>query len=118
MHADAAYAELLRHLREQTLLASCSELLAWDEETCMPPQGVRHRGDQLALLAGIEHDRLTHPRFGELLEVIESSDLVRENDAPAAAIVREFRRRYHRLVRVPRPLVEERTRTISIAQQQ
>src|SRR5262245_6222174 len=40
MNAQEAYAELLRRSREQALLASCSEILAWDEETYMPPGGV------------------------------------------------------------------------------
>jgi len=33
MQAQAAYEELIRRAREESLLASCAELLGWDEET-------------------------------------------------------------------------------------
>ena len=39
--------------REQALLASCSELLAWDERTYLPPGGVVHRAGQMAVMAVI-----------------------------------------------------------------
>ena len=32
MQAQAAYDELIRRTREASLLASCAELLGWDEE--------------------------------------------------------------------------------------
>ena len=36
MQASAAYDELIRRSREEALLASCAELLGWDEETYLP----------------------------------------------------------------------------------
>ena len=45
MRAQDAYDELLRRSREETLLASCAELLGWDEETYLPPGGVGHRAN-------------------------------------------------------------------------
>ena len=62
MKAKAAYEELIRLARERALLASCVALLAWDEETYMPPGGAAHRAEQLAYLAGLEHDKATDPR--------------------------------------------------------
>ena len=59
MTADTAYAKLIRATQEAGLLESCAELLAWDEDTCMPAGGVEHRGRQMALLAGLVHDRWT-----------------------------------------------------------
>ena len=44
MDARAAYDELIRHTREESLLASCQELLGWDELTYMPRAGAAHRG--------------------------------------------------------------------------
>ena len=40
MTPDAAYEEMLRLVREETVLASCLELLEWDEEVCMPRNAV------------------------------------------------------------------------------
>ena len=52
-----AYDELIRRSRELATLASCSAVLGWDEQTYMPPGGAAHRGNQMALLAGLHHER-------------------------------------------------------------
>jgi carboxypeptidase Taq len=118
MTAQAAYEELVRRVREQALLGSCAVLLSWDEETYMPPGGVEYRGEQSALLAGLHHQQATHPRLGELLAAVEGSALLADPLCPEAVNVREIRRAYDRAVRVPRPLVEELARTVSLAQQE
>ena len=118
MRMQAAYEELLRHAREQHMLASCSALLGWDEQTYMPRGGAEHRGNQLAMLAGLHHEKATDPVVGALLLELEESDLVTPADSPEAANIRELRRNFDRLVRLPRSLVEEIARITSIAQQQ
>src|SRR5215208_6592251 len=110
MRTEEAYDELVRRMREQTLLSSCSELLGWDELTYMPAGGVGHRAEQMALLAGLYHEKATDPRVGELLAALESSDLVSDPDAAAAVNVREMRWAYDRATRLPRQLVEEDAR--------
>ena len=118
MHLDAAYEELMRRTREQALLTSCAELLGWDELTYMPRGGVENRGNQMAYLAGLQHDQATDPRMGELLEQLESSELMRDPLSAAAVNLREIRRRYDRAVRLPRHLIEEIARITSFAQQE
>src|SRR3954452_10256243 len=107
MQPQAAYEELIRRTREEALLASCAALLGWDELTYMPRGGVEHRGRQMAYLAGLQHEKATDPRIGELLGDIEGSSLVRDPLTPAAVNVREIRRVYERAIRLPRTLVEE-----------
>ena len=51
-----AYDELIRRSRERGVLASCEVLLGWDEQTYMPRGGGEQRGQQLALLAGLQHE--------------------------------------------------------------
>jgi carboxypeptidase Taq len=116
MHPEAAYDELIRLAREEATLASCVDVLEWDEETCLPRSGVTHRSEQLGLLAGLLHERSTDPRVGELLELLEGSDLVRDPESPAAVNVRELRREYDRERRLPRRLVEESARVTALAQ--
>ena len=82
----------------------------------MPPGGVESRSEQLALVAGLLHDRGTDPRLGELLAAVEGSELLADPGAPAAVNVRELRREYDRFVRLPRKLVEEVARTTTLAQ--
>ena len=78
MDAHEAYVELIRRTREQALLGSCSSLLGWDEQTFMPAGGAAHRSAQMGLLAGLHHERATDPRIGELLAIVEGSDLIAE----------------------------------------
>ncbi len=111
-----AYDELIRRSRELATLASCSSVLSWDEQTYMPPGGAVHRGSQMALLAGLHHDRATDPRMGDLLATVEESRLVGDPVSAEAVNVRELRRGYDRRVRLPRALVEELARTTSMAQ--
>jgi carboxypeptidase Taq len=118
MQAQSAYDELMRRNREASLLGSCAELLGWDELTCMPAAGSANRAEQMALLAGLQHERAADPRLGELLAAVEGSGLVADPDSVAAANVRELRRFYDRQARLPRSLVEEVARVTSLAQQE
>src|SRR6516165_11912193 len=115
MRAEAAYDELIRRTRRESLLASVHELLGWDELTYLPRAGVAHRGEQMALLAGLLHEQGTDPRVGELLDTVERSDLVADPLAPAAVNVRVIRRVYQRQIRLSRALVEEIARVTSLA---
>src|SRR6476620_10997870 len=116
MHADKAYDELMRRVREETLLTGIEALLEWDEETYMPSGGVENRSEQLALVAGLLHERGTDPRLGELLAAVEGSSLLTDPAPPAAVNVRAVRREYDRFVRLPRQLVEDVARTTVLAQ--
>ncbi len=117
MNTEATYEELVRRSHEVAVLASCASLLSWDEQTYMPRGGGEHRGNQLALLAGLHHEKATDPKIGALLEALEASDLIAQRDTPAAVNVREIRRTYDRLTRLPRSLVEELARATSTGQQ-
>jgi len=110
-----SYDELLRLTREASLLGSCSSVLHWDMETNMPPQGAEHRSAQLALLAGLCHEKFTNPHIGDLIAAAEDSDLVTDPPSDAAVNVRELRRSYDRATKLPRELVEELAKTTSLA---
>lgn len=118
MNAQAAYDELIRRSKELSTLASCSSLLGWDEQTYMPPGGAEHRATQLALLAGLHHERATDPKLGGLLGEVEASTLIADPLSVPAVNVRELRRTYNRLTRLPRALVEELARTTSRGHQE
>ena len=92
MNAETAYHELLHVSRDKARLASCAELLGWDEVTYMPPAGAAHGPNNSHYLAGLIHDRSSDPRLGDLLATVESSDLVADSDSIPAANVRELRR--------------------------
>ncbi len=118
MTPEAAYARLIDATRQTALLDSCAELLGWDEEIYMPPGGVEHRGRQMALLAGLVHDRQTDRRIGEWLARVEGSPLVADPLSVEAVNVRELRHAYDHARRLPRGLVEEMAQVTSLAQQE
>ncbi len=115
--AENAYEELIRRTKEVSLLGSCGSVLGWDERTYMPRGGAAHRAEQLALLAGMVHERATAPEIGDLLSQVEGSELAADPRSVAAVNVREVRRSYDRLVKLPRSLVEELARVTTMAQQ-
>jgi len=117
MTPDQAYLELVRLSRDETVLSSCLDVLEWDEEVNMPRGGVEHRAEQMALLAGLVHDRETDPRYDELLSAVEGSSLVSDPEGDHAVNVRELRRGYDRERRMPRRLVEESARVTALASQ-
>jgi carboxypeptidase Taq len=114
---DQLYAELVQTLRQTALLNSCGSLLGWDEQTNLPPNGAAHRAEQTALLAGMVHERVTSPRIGELLDGLSDPAALGGEVSPRAAVVREARRSYNRATKLPRRLVEEISRTITLSQQ-
>src|SRR5438445_11829404 len=104
MPADAheAYQELITRFKEYSLLGSCASVLGWDERTYMPRQGSAHRAEQMALLARLTHEMLTAPAIGRLLEEVEGSALVQDQEAVPAVNVRETRRFYNRAGKLPK----------------
>jgi carboxypeptidase Taq len=91
MTATEAYAELVRRSKELGVLNSCAAVLAWDQQTYMPAKGAGLRGEQMAFLGALAHQKFTDPKVGELLSTVESSDLVKDPVSDAAANARELR---------------------------
>ncbi|MCW8129633.1 MAG: carboxypeptidase M32, partial [Planctomycetota bacterium] len=111
MNSQAAYDELVKLRKEAALFGSVASLLGWDHQTYMPPKGSAHRAAQMALMAGMSHQMSTNPRIGELLGVLEASDLAKDAEGPAAVNIRNIRREYDRETKLPRRLVEELSQT-------
>ena len=97
------YEELEARFRELSHLGHADVILRWDEATMMPSGGGEVRGESMALLAAITHQRLTHPELAALLDQAESSD---EQLGPwQRANVRAMRRLQRRASAVPESLV-------------
>jgi carboxypeptidase Taq len=109
-----AYVDLIKRCKEWNLIASCGELLGWDERTYMPLSGSAHRAEQMALLARLGHERLASAETGECLAIIENDTQSLGNDE--AANVREISRIYQRCVRIPRDLIAEIARVATRGQ--
>ncbi|MEX2394482.1 MAG: carboxypeptidase M32 [Actinomycetota bacterium] len=111
-----AYEELIARTKDASLLGSTAGLLAWDQETYMPPGGVEHRSRQMAQIAGLAHERRTDPRIGELLGECEAdTELTADEFSDSGANIREIRKGYDRSTKIPTALVTEMAQTRSIS---
>jgi len=100
-------------LHEIATLDRAAGVLAWDQETYMPPGGVASRASALATLSRLAHERLVEPEVGSLLEELEGRALDPETDD--GALVRVTRRDRDHAVKIPADLVAEAARASSEA---
>jgi carboxypeptidase Taq len=111
MKSHEAYEWLVSHSKEIGYLDSMRSLLGWDQRTHIPSKGHAHRAAQLASLAGLLHSMVTDPKIGEMLDLVEQSDLVRDRLSAEAVNAREWRRAFDRSTKIPRRLAVELART-------
>ncbi len=104
--------ELMVHERETAALEQVAGRLGWDQETVMPRGATFQRGDEVAAMSAVLHERRTDPRIGDWLDQAEPRDEI------DTAQLREIRRSFDRAVKVPGGLAAEIARTTCIAQGQ
>lgn len=118
MLTTSTYDQLCAAAREISLLHGASAVLGWDQETYMPPNGVEHRSRILAHLSGLAHEQFTSRRFRNLLEKAEAE--IAENGAAKTSTVRanieQWRRELDRATKLPKKLVEENSKAVSLGQ--
>ena len=105
MKVADAYTELKSFQVNTAYYQSLGALAGWDQRTYIPRKGHDHRARQFAALAQLLHQRRTDPRIGYWLESLAESNFLKNDGTPEAVNVREWRRAYERIVRVPEDLV-------------
>jgi carboxypeptidase Taq len=65
MSARSAYINLTSSIKKARYLRGVSELLAWDQQTMMPPKSAAVRGEQTAVVSGILHGMETDSKIDE-----------------------------------------------------
>ena len=115
--SQATFEKLCDHARETALLESISGLLGWDERTKMPPAAGAYRAEQITYMSSLVHRRQTDPQLGEWLDELAESDLAKNSHDDAGATIRQMRREYAKLTKLPPALVEELTRASVLGQQ-
>lgn len=107
---DKRIAELLGITHEVSDLRAAYALLSWDQNTAMPEGAGEVRGEQLATLQGVMHERWTTQRLGEVLgELATPVQSAPYTDADRG-LVREANRERAYATKLPRGLVEEMAR--------
>jgi carboxypeptidase Taq len=116
MNTAEAYKKLVEHSTETSYLGSTVAVLNWDERTYIPRKGHHHRVGQLTTLARMLHRMVTDPVIGELLDVLEGSEITEDRRSAAAVNIREWRRTYDRAVKIPERLAVDLARAAAEGQ--
>lgn len=118
MTTPSPYDQLRAYAHKTGTLSSVSALLAWDQETYMPPAGVEARAEQSSMLAEMIHQRHTAAQMGELIAACEADDsLMADPLSPQARNISAFRRDYDKATKLPSTLVAELAKVGSQAQE-
>jgi carboxypeptidase Taq len=107
MTTASTYERLASRFRLIATIGECSSMLGWDASAVMPPGGGGGRGDQLAVLAVLQHQHLTAPEIEADLAAAETSD------PWEAANLRLMRHAYTRANALPPDLVEAQAKANS-----
>ena len=108
----------LEHLKAQLALTAdltqAQALLSWDQNVYLPPGAAAARGQQMASLGRLIHERATDSQLGEWLTTL--ADVGAGADTPDAALVRVARRNFDKATKLPGPFVEDFTQARSASQ--
>ncbi len=109
--------ELKKLLAEVVDLQRAASVLAWEQQTYMPPGGTAARAEQLATLEGLAHRLFVTDEIGALLAVLRQTADDWDYDSDEASLVRFISRKYERERRIPSELVADIARTTALAQE-
>ncbi len=112
--ANANYNELSKQMKEIKLLSYSQGMLYWDIRTYMPSEGIEQRGEALAILGRIIHEKNTSKKIGELISQCNKSDsglgqIQKRN-------VELWKRDYDRETKLPSDLVVRLTKQSTITE--
>ncbi len=97
-------AQLKTLLAEVADLNATQALLSWDQQTYMPPGGGESRGNQLATIGKISHEKFTSDEIGKLLDDLEKefdgAEVDSERTAPPECYPARLRSRHARTDRI------------------
>ncbi|UCG01135.1 MAG: carboxypeptidase M32 [Candidatus Heimdallarchaeota archaeon] len=115
MDINDAYERLLKEVYDYIVLLQIKNILDWDFETYMPSKGVEQRGEELAMIAKLRHDRITNPKIGELIQAIKNDPNYSSLDLVKRRNVVLTEREYNRESKIPKELVEKIAKHTPIA---
>jgi carboxypeptidase Taq len=100
--------QLRKIIEEVSDLENTAGLLGWDQQTYMPEGGGEARGQQLATIGKIAHQKATSDEVGKLLDELKREIGNGDSSSDDAAMVRVAARDYDKAVRVPAEFVAEK----------
>ena len=109
----AAYEALIKEYKSVTTLGSIEGLLHWDLQTMMPPKGGAIRSEQMAIISGLAHQKLTSDKMRDLIGELNTTENTLSDEERAN--LREIDRDFTKATKLPQELVEALTRQQSKA---
>ena len=104
-------------LEEISDLNYISALLGWDQQTYMPPGGAEVRGNQLALVGRLAHERTTSAELGKLLDELIPYVTNMDPDSDDARLVKVTVHDFAKATRVPSTYIVAFAKATTLAQQ-
>jgi carboxypeptidase Taq len=104
-------------LAEVDDLDRASAVLSWDQQAFMPRGGAESRGNQMATLNRLSHERFVAKETGKLLEDLETWAKSEDPDSDDARLVKVTRRLFDRKVKVPAEMVTEEAMLTTLGQE-
>lgn len=108
-----AYQKLQARFARIATVGEAASMLHWDAAAVMPAGGAAARGDQLAVLAGLQHEMLTDPQTADDLSQAEHDHQAQQADAWQSANLALMRHEHTRATALPSDLVEAQARANS-----
>ena len=109
--------QLKNLLAEIADLNYISALLGWDQQTYMPSGGAEARGNQMALVGRLAHERGTSVELGNLLDELKPYAATLDPDSDEARLVKVTARDFDKASHVPSSHIVEFTQVTTLAQQ-
>ncbi len=107
-------AKLKKHLATTSDLEQIGALLNWDQNTYMPAGAATARGQQMATLGRLVHERRLEPSLTDYLDELDARSF--DEDSDDAALLRVTRRDVAMARKIPSDFLEEFTRLQSEGQ--
>lgn len=108
---------LRERMAELADLHNAAQLLEWDQQTMMPPQGAEGRAEALATVHRISHAKFVSAETGSLIEAAQAGLDGHEAESDEARLVAVTRRRWEKARRVPSELAADLARARSLGQE-
>ncbi len=109
--------QLKTMLGEISDLNHIGSLLGWDQQTYMPPGAAEERGQQLATINTIAHEKFTSDEIGVLLADLKKWVEGLDHDSDEYRLVKVTARDYDKQTLVPSDFVAEFAQVTTVAQQ-
>lgn len=93
--------ELKTRLAEISRIQNAAALLGWDQMTFMPSGGATARGQQLAVLERLAHEKAISPELRQILNALQNERSQWSNDSDEARLITTATRDYEKAVKIP-----------------